>query len=124
MRKLVFLMCVLLWSELATAGFDEALAAYQKGDFEKSAKEFKELSMQGNAQAQYILGQMYRQGQGVPQDYVQAYEWMSLATNGESDAVKFLDSLATKMTVSQLKDAQCLVQAWSEAWSEKHKHKK
>ena len=113
MRKLIFLMCILLWSGLATAGFDEALAAYKKGDFKMAANGFKELSMQGNAQAQYILGLMYRQGQGVPRDYTQAYEWLSLATLGESDAIKFRNSLVDKMTASQIEEAQHLAQEWT-----------
>jgi TPR repeat protein len=33
---------------------------------------------QGNASAQYNLGQMYRQGRGVPQDYKTAVKWFRL----------------------------------------------
>jgi TPR repeat protein len=34
---------------------------------------------QGNAEAQFYLGVMYRQGNGVPQDYVQARQWWEKA---------------------------------------------
>ena len=30
---------------------------------------------QGDAKAQYILGRMYENGQGVPQDYKEAVKW-------------------------------------------------
>ena len=33
----------------------------------------------GNSSAQFSLGFMYEKGQGVPQDYVQAYMWFNLA---------------------------------------------
>lgn len=114
MRKLAFLLCTLLWSNLAMAGLEEAIAAYNKDDYKIAAKEFKKLAEQGNAKAQYILGLMHRQGQGVQQSYVLAYEWLSLAaTFGEKDAIKFRELLAAKMTASQIEEAQRLAQAWS-----------
>lgn len=112
MRRMIFLICMLLWSGLAMAGFNEALTAYKNGDFKMAVNEFKELSMQGNAQSQYILGLMYRQGQGIQQDYIQAYEWLSLAALEKSDAIKFRDSLKAKMNADQIKKAQYLVQEW------------
>ena len=114
MRKLIVLLCILLWPGLAAAGFDEALAAYKKSDFKTAAREFQKLAKQGNAKAQYILGLMYRQGQGVPQDYVQAHQWLSLAAaSGEKEAIKFRDLLTAKMTASQIREAQRLARAWS-----------
>ena len=35
---------------------------------------------QGNVAAQIVLGQMYYDGQGTPQDFKQAYIWFSVAT--------------------------------------------
>ncbi len=31
--------------------------------------------------AQFLLGEMYENGQGVPQDYVQAHMWFNLAAS-------------------------------------------
>ncbi len=59
----------------AWAGFDEGLAAYERGDYETAVREFKSLAEQGNALAQSILGGMYDEGQGVPQDYAEAVRW-------------------------------------------------
>lgn len=95
------------------AGFDEALTAYKKSDFKTASKEFQKLAKQGNAKAQYILGLMYRQGQGVSKDNVQAYMWLSLAAESkEKEAIKFRDLLAPKMTAAQIEEAQRLVRAW------------
>ena len=75
MRKLVFLLCILLWPGLATAGLNEAEAAYKKRNYKVAIKEFQQLAAQGNASAQSWLGDAYEYGKGVPQDYTQAMAW-------------------------------------------------
>ena len=42
---------------------------------------FRKGADQGNAQAQYNLGAMYAKGQGVPQDFVQAFDWFGKAAD-------------------------------------------
>ncbi len=59
----------------AWAGFDEGVAAYERGDYETALREFRPLAEQGDADAQFNLGIMYDNGRGVPQDYVQAVRW-------------------------------------------------
>jgi hypothetical protein len=61
------------------AGWNEAKAAYEKGDFTKAYEEFKALAEHGNADAQWDLGAMYHNGQGVPRDYVEAERWFRRA---------------------------------------------
>ncbi len=55
----------------AWAGFDEGVAAYQRGDYATALREWRPLAEQGHAPAQFILGIMYEDGQGVPQDYAE-----------------------------------------------------
>jgi len=56
---------------------------------------------------------MYRKGQGVPQDYVQAHMWVNLAaTQGREDARKARDILAFQMTPAQIAEAQRLAREW------------
>ena len=59
--------------------FDKGVDAYKAGDFETALRELRPLAEQGNARAQYALGQMLRNGQGVPQDDVEAVRWYRLA---------------------------------------------
>ena len=74
---------------------------------------------QGFALAQAGLGVMYKDGQGVPQDFVQAYMWLNLAVSQlagmkESDvAVKLRDWVASKMTPAQIAQAQRLTRAFT-----------
>ena len=63
----------------AWAGYDEGRAAYERGDYAKALKEFRPLAEQGDTSAQHILGLMYGNGQGVPQDYAKAVKWHRLA---------------------------------------------
>ena len=54
------------------AGWDEGIAAYDRGDYETAYKEFLPLAQAGDATAQFYLGVMYNNGLGVPQDHAQA----------------------------------------------------
>jgi TPR repeat protein len=67
----------------------------------------------GNASAQFSLGFMYEIGQGVPQDYVQAYMWFNLAAaQGTRGAAEWRERLATRMTPAQIAEAQKLASEW------------
>ncbi len=63
----------------AWAGFDEADAAYQRGDYETALRELRPLANQGNANAQNNLGRMYARGEGVPRDDAEAVRWFRKA---------------------------------------------
>jgi len=60
---------------VAYAGFVDAQAAYDRGDYATAYKEFKALAEQGNAEAQNNLGIMYEYGRGVPEDDTEAAKW-------------------------------------------------
>ena len=67
--------------------FDDGLSAYQKGDFKTALFVFEDLASEGNAKAQYFLGVMYQNGEGVRQDYKKAFEWYERAAlQGDAEA--------------------------------------
>ena len=68
----VLLFLLLLGAPSYSADFDKGLTAAQNGDFATALKEWKPLAEQGLAEAQYNLGLMYHNGDGVPQDYKEA----------------------------------------------------
>jgi TPR repeat protein len=69
------------------AGLDKGMAAYGEMDFVAALKELRPLAKIGNAMAQFILGTMYANGQGVLQDYKEAVRWYRLAADqGRADA--------------------------------------
>jgi TPR repeat protein len=51
------------------ADFNDGWIADQKGDYKTAFNEWKPLSKQGDAHAQYNIGVMYDNGRGVLKDY-------------------------------------------------------
>ena len=65
---------------------------------------------QGDANGQRQLGRCLYIGEGVPQDYVEAYKWLELAAaQGLKEAKSDLAELKVWMTSDQLAKAQRLV---------------
>jgi hypothetical protein len=62
-----------------SADFQKGLTAAQSGDYATALREWEPLAKQGDADAQYYLGVMDANGQGVPQDYKTAVKWFKLA---------------------------------------------
>jgi TPR repeat protein len=63
----------------ASSPFDDASAAYERGDYVHAIKLFHQLAEQGHQWAQRRLGSMYAEGKGVSQDYQEALKWYRLA---------------------------------------------
>ena len=61
---------------------------------------------------------MYVNGQGVPQDYVEAHKWSNLSAASATDketrdkATHLRDLVASKMTADQVAEAQKLAREW------------
>jgi TPR repeat protein len=66
----------------AEADFEDGLTAARKGNFEQALDEFLPLAESGHGEAQYVLGQMYYFGQGVPQNFATAVEWFTRSAEG------------------------------------------
>ncbi len=49
--------------------------AAESGDYVTALRLWRPLAAQGHAYAQYNLGGMYHEGQGVPRDYAEAVKW-------------------------------------------------
>ncbi len=83
----------------AWAGFDEGLAAYDRGDYATALEEWLPTAEQGDARAQYALGAIYDHGYGLPQDYAEAIKWYRMAAEqGVADAQS---DLGTKYFIGQ-----------------------
>ena len=86
---LVFLLVCLVaptWAD-----FQAGMDARNRGDFAKAMREWQPLAEQGNARAQFYLGLLYENGDGVPEDYKKAREWYEKsAAQGEANAQFYL----------------------------------
>ncbi len=86
-RVTAFVVMLVILAAPAWAGLEEGVAAYMRGDYATAVREWRPLAKQGDAAAQYYLGNLYRTGQGVPQDYAEAEKWFRKAANqGNADA--------------------------------------
>ncbi len=67
----------------------------------------KETALAKERESQYVLAQMFEMGVSVPQNYIQAYAWYSIAAAAGDDRARFnRDALAERMSVKQLELGQ------------------
>jgi TPR repeat protein len=85
-------------------------------------KKTTKLAESGNINAQYNIGLMYYNGDGVPKNVIKAYVWWSIASaNGDEDSKEWLEELRTEMTPQQISQAQ---NEAAELWKRIDKSKK
>ncbi len=81
MRNLTATLCLTLAVLVGSAGvsasadYQNGLDAARSGNFATALREWEPLAAKGHAGAQYNLGLMHANGQGVPQDYKTAVKW-------------------------------------------------
>jgi uncharacterized protein len=87
-RHLILPIAILMLTAASVqADFESGLEAYTVGGFEQAAREWAPLAEQGDTAAQYHLGLLYEEGQGVPRDYDLARYWyLRAAQKGYVDA--------------------------------------
>ena len=79
-------------------------------DSNEALKWFQKAAVQGYVYAQFNLGGMYGNGQGVQQNNVAAYVWWNIAaTNGHQKAKNNKSLVAKRMTAAQFTKAGELV---------------
>ena len=65
MRNIIAVVLILSASVVQSADFQKGLDSYNKGDFKIAYNEWNQLAEQGDPRAQYNLGFMYTNGEGV-----------------------------------------------------------
>ena len=75
----MLLILVLLLVQAEAADFKAGMEAYERGDFAAALRKFRSLAEQGHAEAQNMLGVMYSDGRGVPEDDSEAVKWLRKA---------------------------------------------
>ncbi|MDK2071119.1 sel1 repeat family protein, partial [Aliarcobacter butzleri] len=78
MKKLIVSLGLALTLSFG-ATLDEGVKAANKGDYKTALQIFEALSATNNSKAQFYLGLIYEDGNGVKQDYKKALEWYEKA---------------------------------------------
>jgi hypothetical protein len=83
MNKKSIIFATILYLAVASswASLSAGLEAFARRDYSTAVKEFLPAAEQGNALAQYKLGQLYSGGRDVPGDEVLELKWLQLAAN-------------------------------------------
>ncbi|WP_341502700.1 TonB family protein [Gallaecimonas sp. GXIMD4217] len=109
MLRTLALASSLLLGAPALADFAQGMASYQDKDYQQALQEFQAIARLGHANAQFNLGAMYHNGEGVEADQVQAYAWfVAAADNGMESARGLPERLARTMTPAQLERARAV----------------
>ncbi len=79
----IFLHCIAATAETG----QEAIDAYNAGDFARWIEISRQLAIRGDATAMCILGEAYRTGNQVEKNFEEAFKWFRLAADqGDADA--------------------------------------
>ena len=65
----------LVFTAALAGDFEDGVAAIERKDYATALAKFRSAAQQGVAEAQFNLGYMYGNGQGIAQDYKEALRW-------------------------------------------------
>ena len=83
--------------------------AYLSGNYAMALRYLMPLAKEGHRKAQKTVGWMYATGRGLPQDYVKAFAWLSVAVeNGDRTAGRNLYTMESRLDKAGLKEARKL----------------
>jgi len=89
-RHSLFIVGALLlaaYGQAVAGAFEDATAAYKRGDYTKAVELIRSLAEHGNVRAQFNLATIYYNGQGARQDLPEAAKWFRMAAEqGDADA--------------------------------------
>ena len=75
MYRIIAIVLLLAVKSASAVDFWAGSTYYLRGDFTAALREWRPLAEAGDAQAQYYLGLMYTNGEGVPEDDRQSVNW-------------------------------------------------
>lgn len=105
----LILLCSLILVARSSQAVDLAsgMSAYVKGDYASALATLQLVARNGDADAQYLLGRMYTDGNGVLPDKQIAYQWYSeAAAQGQRLAIVMRRLLAQELSPEQIAQAE------------------
>ena len=72
-------LALALCGQALAGAFEDATTAYMRGDYAAAMKMIQPLADQGDVRAQFNLGMMNYNGQGVPRNHEEAAKWFRMA---------------------------------------------
>jgi TPR repeat protein len=101
-------------AEIAS-GLERGLIAYKAGRYEEAFATWMPLAKDGIRRAQFYVGGLYHDGQGVAPDRLEAHYWVSRARqSGYPPSEELLEKITAEMSDSELREAQARLLASTE----------
>ena len=72
----ILIISLLITGQAIAGAYEDALKEYGRGEYKAAYQLLKPIAEQGNSNAQMMLGFMYDQGRGVPQDSAETEKWL------------------------------------------------
>jgi uncharacterized protein len=92
---IILVLSIICFVIPARADYQAGMDAKNRGDFAKAFREWQPLAEQGDARAQFYLGLLYENGDGVTLDYAKARQWYEKsAAQGNANAQFYLGLLS------------------------------
>jgi Sel1 repeat len=82
---IILALSIVCLAVTAWADYQAGMDAYGRGDYAAALRELRPLAEQGDSGAQFYLGLLYENGDGVPRDFVKARQWYEKAADGCTD---------------------------------------
>jgi len=88
---IALVLSVICLAAPAWADYQAGVDAYNSGNYATALRELRPLAEQGDPRAQFRLGSLYENGDGVPRDFAKARLWYEkAAAQGEAKAQFYL----------------------------------
>ena len=75
LRFVIVALFSLVFTAALAGDLEDGVAAIERKDYATALAKFRSAAQQGVAEAQFNLGYMYGNGQGIAQDYKEALRW-------------------------------------------------
>ena len=86
-HRIILAVALLTATSALAADFEKGVKAYERGKYKAALRQFRALAEEGHAGAQFYLGLMYDNGEGLPENAHQAVLWYhKAAEQGYADA--------------------------------------
>jgi TPR repeat protein len=85
----VFAVAAALGAPAAAGALEDGSAAYREKDYAKAVELWQPLAERGDTTAQYSLGTLYAEGNGVARDDATAFMWFQRAANRGNAAAQY-----------------------------------
>ncbi|MBT5073746.1 MAG: sel1 repeat family protein, partial [Kordiimonadaceae bacterium] len=77
----ILLIAFLLQACATPMDMGSARLAYDSGDYIAASNHYREQAALGNTEAEFMLGEVYAKGQGIPQNQSEAMKWYKSAAD-------------------------------------------